>query len=293
MQLYTAVILFCGSACFFTGAIATDDLENCRVFSSCKEAYEVLKCRGKTPKSGEYLIQTNINNNKFIQRVRCDMEGTNCGGTGGWTRVAAIDMTLPNEKCPPGLDEGMYGTKRLCGNRGSGCKSTSFSNYGIPYREVCGFVAGYQYKTPDAFHGTSANIEGAYLDGISITYGKSPRKHIWSYAAGVSANRNAGDTCPCNIGAPNNVPTFADSDWYCESGNPTSNIVFEFFGNDVLWDGKMCTGKEPPCCTKPHLPYFYRDLRDVAESPIELRVCHNQGFGDEDVPIESYDFYVR
>ena len=293
MQLSIAAILLFGYACFFAGTMATEDLETCQVYSSCKEAYEVLKCHGHTPKSGNYLLQFNINNNKFTQEVYCDMEGKDCGGTGGWMRVAAIDMTNPNENCPPGLDEGMYGDKKLCGNRGIGCKSTFFSTYGIPYMEVCGFVAGYQYKTPDAFRGTGASIEGTYLDGISITYDKSPRKHIWSYAAGVSADSVSALTCPCNTGGLNTVPTFADNDWYCESGNPSKDVVFNFFGNDVLWDGKMCTGIEPPCCKNPNLPYFYRNLHDIAVSPIELRVCHDQGFGDEDVPIESYDFYVR
>ena len=293
MRLYTTVVLFCGSACFFAGAMATDDLETCEVYSSCKEAYEVLKCGGKNPKSGDYLLRFNVNNNRFVQKVYCDMEGVHCGKTGGWMRVAAMDMTNPNEKCPPGLDEGMYDTKKLCGNRGIGCKSAFFSTYGIPYMEVCGFVAGYQYKSPDGFIGTGASIEGAYLDGISITYDKSPRKHIWSYVAGVSSQLIYPNTCPCNTGTPNTVPPFADNHWYCESGNPTKDVLYKFFGNDVLWDGKKCTGKEPPCCTNPSLPYFYRNLNDIAMSPIELRICHNQGFDDEDVPIESYVFYVR
>ena len=35
--------------------------------------------------------------------VYCDMEGSNCGGEGGWMRVADIDMTIPGTNCPEGL----------------------------------------------------------------------------------------------------------------------------------------------------------------------------------------------
>ena len=69
-----------------------------------------------------------------------------------------MDMTK-GSKCPEGFDEGMYGSKKLCGNRGSGCLSTSINTFGAPYTEVCGYVAGYQYKSPDAFRGKAASIE--------------------------------------------------------------------------------------------------------------------------------------
>ena len=36
-------------------------------------------------------------------QVYCDMEGINCDGEGGWTRVAYINMTEPNATCPNGL----------------------------------------------------------------------------------------------------------------------------------------------------------------------------------------------
>ena len=83
-------------------------------------------------------------------------------------RISQLDMSQ-YATCPPGLDQGTYGSKTLCGNRGSGCLSTYLDTLGIPYKEVCGFVAGYQYKTPDAFRGKGATIDSTYLDGISIT----------------------------------------------------------------------------------------------------------------------------
>ena len=282
--------VFCGCACISTAQLQA---QNCPpLYSSCQEAYIAEKCAKKTPTSGEYTLAFMSNGNRVIRKVYCDMDTALCGPDKGWMKVAELDMTVTGSKCPAGLDEGMYGSKKLCGNRASGCKSTTFNTFGVPYTEVCGFVAGFQYKTPDAFHGKSARIDSTYLDGISITYGK-PRKHIWSYAAGFSSGVANTNNCPCNVGNPDTVPTFVKNNWYCESGNPTNRGLWEFFPNDVLWDGKKCTLLEPPCCTSQYLPYFNTDVEGVTTENIEMRVCHDQGFGDEDVPIESYRFFVR
>ena len=51
--------------------------------------------------SGYHRITTT--NGSSIQ-VYCDMEGTNCGGEGGWTRVAYVNMTQPGATCPQELE---------------------------------------------------------------------------------------------------------------------------------------------------------------------------------------------
>ena len=33
------------------------------------------------------------------------MEGSNCNGEGGWTRIAFVNMSEPGAFCPPGLEE--------------------------------------------------------------------------------------------------------------------------------------------------------------------------------------------
>ena len=263
--------------------------------SSCQEAYMAAKCADKTPTDGEYTIAFMSNGNRVVRKVFCDMTSTFCGPDKGWMRVAELDMTIEGSKCPPGLDEGMYGSKRLCGNRGSGCKSCMFNTFGFPHTEVCGFVAGYQYRTPAAFpHARSVSIDSAYLDGISITHGSKPRKHIWSYPVGYAAGGTVQAwNCPCNRGNSDTTPTFVKNNYYCESGNPTPNVVFEFFPNDVLWDGKNCTQNEPPCCQSPAMPYFITDVDGVSTDSIELRVCHDEPFLNEDVPLEAYRFFVR
>ena len=37
--------------------------------------------------------------------VYCDMEGSNCDGEGGWTRIGFINMSEPGTTCPTGLTE--------------------------------------------------------------------------------------------------------------------------------------------------------------------------------------------
>ena len=230
------------------------------------------------------------------EEYTCDMESTICGPEKGWMRVAELDMSIAGSKCPDGLNEGMYGNKRLCGNRGGpGCVSAIIADtFDAPYTEVCGLwlATMYQYNTPDAFRGKTLSIDSTYIDGVSITHG-TPRKHIWSYAAGYSSGTAETYCCPCNEGNPDTVPNFVKDNWYCESGNPTTNVLYQFFPNDVLWDGKNCTLIEPPCCERPELPYFHTNVDGVTTDSIEMRICHDEAFSNEDVPIESYRFFVR
>ena len=44
---------------------------------------------------------------------------------------------------------------------------------------------------------TSRSLDGVYVDGISITSG-NPRKHVWTYAVGLSDDRQSKNVnCPC------------------------------------------------------------------------------------------------
>ena len=113
------------------------------------------------------------------------MEGTNCGGQGGWTRVAYINMSQSGATCPQGLAERTLSGLTLCGRNRNGCQGTWVSTLGLNYSQVCGQLLGYQWGAPDAFRGRSSQVIGAsYVDGASITYGRSSRKHIWTYANG-------------------------------------------------------------------------------------------------------------
>ena len=72
--------------------------------------------------SGYYnIIATNVSG----VQVYCDMEGTHCGGEGGWTRVTYINMTQAGTTCPQGLEQMSFSGSPYCGrfSSGSGCVS--------------------------------------------------------------------------------------------------------------------------------------------------------------------------
>ena len=71
------------------------------------------------------------------------MEGTNCGGEGGLTRVTYINMTQAGSISPVGLKEWSFSNKSYCANTGlPGCIGTMFPTL-VEYSRVCGRVRGY------------------------------------------------------------------------------------------------------------------------------------------------------
>lgn len=132
--------------------------------------------------SGYYWIRSR---NGTAVQVFCDMDRVcGCNNTGGWTRVANLNMSDPSQQCP---GEWMLRTlssepSRLCrrGNFGAGCVSANYNTFGIRYNHVCGRLVGYQTSYTDAFGGQrTGTIEGPYVDGVSITHGlPGARKHI-------------------------------------------------------------------------------------------------------------------
>ena len=235
------------------------------------------------------------------------MEGTNCGGEGGWTRVAYVNMSQSGATCPQGLTQTTFSGLTLCGGSRPGCHSTVFSTLGLSYFQVCGQLRGYQRGTPDAFghywHNPSqTTIDTVYVDGVSITYGSSPRKHIWTYAIGVNlvyqkpgVSGRTKYNCPCNNGAMFGTPPYVGSDYYCETGN-NGYTCCDFtanYPNDPLWDGQQCPGEEAPCCTHPNMPWFNKTLSETTTEDIELRVCAAEDPADEDAPLEVIELFVR
>ena len=141
--------------------------------------------------SGYYQII--VLNGSQVQ-VYCDMNGTNCGGEGGWMRVAYVNMSESGTTCPEGLAQQTYSGLTLCGrnaNSGVGCQSAVFSTLGLNYSKVCGQLRGYQLNSPNTFEWIES-IDGPYVDGASITYGSTPRKHIWTYTSGYDPHTTAG-----------------------------------------------------------------------------------------------------
>ena len=102
--------------------------------------------------SGNYWVMAS---NGSAVRVYCDMS-LSCGGvTGGWMRVAELDMTNSSHQCPSGFMECIYPSgNRTCvrTETTAGCSSTnSIIPSGVEYSNVCGRVIGYQYGSTNAF----------------------------------------------------------------------------------------------------------------------------------------------
>ena len=157
--------------------------------NSCAELAE----REPDTPSGNYWI---LNSTQSPVQVFCEMGDVFPSGlnvTGGWVRVANLNMTDPDQQCPENLQLSYTNQPiRLCGKRtdGPSCDSVTFTTYGVQYRQVCGRVRGYQFGSTDPFERFTycpapCTIDSPYVDGVSITHGASPRKHIWTYAAGI------------------------------------------------------------------------------------------------------------
>ena len=266
-------------------------------------AYPVSSCSdiAQNSPSGEYWIQTN-NTNSPVQ-VYCDMNPRNCScnTTGGWTRVANLDMTDPSQQCPDGfrLVNRTTAPLRTCGRPGpAGCVSTTFHVYGIEYSHVCGRVIGYQDRTPDAFYPYYANgaltIDDSYVEGISLTHGQSPRQHIWTFAAAVDETRAQNWVCPCtrpDLTYTGTVPPFIGQDYFCETGS-REDYQFIFYPDDPLWDGQGCEGNST-CCSFNNPPWFCKQLPQPTKDDIELRLCADHSIQNEDTPLETVEIYIK
>ena len=251
--------------------------------------------------SGEYWIQTN-NTNSPVQ-VYCDMDRTCCNTTGGWTRVANLDMTDPSQQCPNGfrLMNRTTAPLRTCGRPDSflGCVSTTFPVNGMKYSQICGRVQSYQFTSPDAFMPYYLNqtltIDDTFVDGISLTHGQSPRQHIWTFAGALDEAHSNGVVCPCtrqDVPYTGVVPPFIGQDYFCETGTKDTWHYDTFYPNDPLWDGQGCGGTST-CCSFNNPPWFCKQLPQPTTDDIELRLCGDFSIMDEDIPIEIVEIYIK
>ena len=233
------------------------------------------------------------------------LESNHPCGDGLWKRVASLNMMDPLHQCPPGWREYPYNQSvsvRSCGRQvGSSkdCINTTIKTDSFEYSRVCGMIIGYQVNTPDAFYSVDRDssdrrndINNAYVDGISLTYGKDPRKHIWTFAA---ASNEYGDQHGCSCGNHSNgaisPPNFVANNSFCESARDGPRFDKGFFIDDPLWDGMGCANST--CCDINTLPWFIAELETATSDDIDLRLCMDQPESDEDVAIELWEIYVQ
>ena len=248
------------------------------------------------PPSGDYYIR---NSTGSIVRVYCDMTRS-CGGvSGGWMKVVSFDMDNPSHSCPSGLQL-FTNIKRRCGigSDSAGCASTVFGIHGVPYQKVCGKVIGYQKGSTDAFWNHLQNsVEGAYIDGASLTHGRNPRHHIWTFASALDEiyrQEARPYVCPCTYreGSTSPIPSFVGNNYFCDTGSKSHMGYHVFYGDDPLWDGAGCGGSST-CCSFNSPPWFMKQLSSSTSDDLELRVCRNEVRSNEDVGIKSVELYVQ
>ena len=229
-----------------------------------------------------------------------------CGGTGGWRRAVYLDMTDSSTACPSGWNMTGY-SKRTCGRASDGydtCDSVTFPVSGGEYSRVCGRIKAYQWGGTWAFYSyhirSVTTIDGAYVDGLSLTY-NNPRQHIWTFAAGA-AEGNPGTTwvCPCDGSDTTRIPPFVGNNYFCESG---VNERWDWgrhvtlHSNDPLWDGENCLSSST-CCSLHNPPYFVKQLPTQTTDDIEARIClddplQNHPSRSANIAVELMELYVQ
>ena len=272
---------------------------------SCAEIYDY----NPTTPSGYYWLK---DSNDTATLVFCDMTLTCKGVGGGWMQVVKLDMTNSSHQCPTGTRlRTDLTSKKVCGINFSrpGCSSTTFDVHGIEYTQVCGKIIAYQDASPDAFGAVSGQssrsnvtLDGNYVDGISLTHGANPRKHVWTFAAALDEVGSwAPFNCPCTnvnrAASASQPPSFVGNDYFCDTGSTHTWAHNTFYNDDPLWDGAGC-GPANTCCTLNNPPWFRKQLPFSTTDDIEMRMCRDHpplpnDRPDEDTPIEILELYVR
>ena len=262
---------------------------------SCKAIYDEYS----DTESGYYWIR---NSSGSPIRVYCKMD-TNCTDySGGWMRVAHIDMRNSSHQCPSGLSllTRNSNPRRLC-DVNSGCISKYFTVNGINYQHIYGRIIGYQNIYSVGFHFSSRSIDQAYVFGVSLTHGQNPRKHIWTFAGATDETaRNPSFKCPCintNIQSSITIPSYVGNDYFCDTSliNHYSTYSSGLHPSDPLWDGQGC-GPSNTCCTvssgcNKSPPWFIKHLSSNTNDSVEMRVCKPDTSGS--TPIEIVELYVQ
>ena len=262
------------------------------------------RLRQRTRNSITANIHTQLQN---VVTPQMRVETPYCPCASGGRRIAYLNMTDPNQQCPPNWQEFSTSSLRLCSRRStstlsSSCDSVSFPNYGgNSYSQVCGRVTGYHYCSTDAFgHLVENDIETFYIDGVSITHGRSPRQHVWTFAAGLD-ERDTVYGCPC-IADPNSanvfIPTFVGNDYFCDTGYTETlypqcgHISTDLEISHPLWDGGGC-GPTGGCCESNNPPWFCKTLPQPTTDDIEVRICGDEELSNEDILVELIEIYVN
>ena len=241
--------------------------------------------------SGDYWLRSG---NGSAVRMFCDMSSS-FGEHGGYMLVADMDMSRQADGCPATLQTrtDICG-KRLCGRGDAlpGCSVVTYHTYGIPYQRVCGRVLAYQVGSPNGFFAYhldgSLSLSEAYVDGVSLSWGSSPKNHIWTFAAVANTSiRDVSFNCPGEWPLPSELgPGFVDRHYFCDA------LSEEGLCARPLWSESGC-GLINGCSAPMLGAWFCVNLGQIVTEDIELRVCGNEDVNNEDTPLETVSLYVQ
>ena len=275
--------------------IVLQQLLDTALFAGQLSIYPAVSCAALLPSSPSGYYWVRASNGSAVS-VYCNMT-LSCGGvTGGWMRVAELDMTNSSHQCPSGLMERNDSANiRTCvrDREPAGCSSVELSTANNQYSKVCGRITAYQVGRPNQFRSAMEVIDSHYVDGISLTHG-SQRQHIWTFAAA----RDEDQTCNCSGTEGDSPPEFVGQDYFCEAGSVQLEDTSEgkLLPDDPLWDGAGCSKTGNTCCSFNNPPWFYKQLPSSAQPTtdnIEMRVCRNRGNDNEDIAIEIVEIYIQ
>ena len=215
-----------------------------------------------------------------------------------------LNMSDPSQSCPSNWTP-VLSPIRGCGRTTSSssvCDSVYYS-VGVTYSRICGRIVAYQQGLAGGFYHTvnqNLGIEGAYLDGISLTHGmQGSRQHIWSFIGTYYDQDPRYRTvvnCPCTNTAvhwPHEIPSFINYNYFCDTGNPGPGYDFtQIYTDDPLWDGQGCGGNST-CCEFNTPPWFCSSLPQPTNDNLELRNCYADSSGYEDKIITLIEIYVK
>ena len=270
--------------------------------ASCQHLFEQSSEHPAVP--GHYWIGGSPQTSSLMY---CKMHTSCQCRQGFWTRVAYLNMSEPEHRCPAPqwleVPQPIKACKR--GNVSTpfrlssvGCSSAIFSSNGVNYTHVCGSVLAYQLGSPDAFEFFVRNpdrsfLDTFYFDGVSVTHG-SPRTHVWTFVAAKGEGYTERGICPCintNSFIQPSVPDFVGEDYFCATGSRSTARAGELFTDDLLWDGEGC-GNFNTCCEYRGGPYFCKELSVPTTDDIEVRICGYSDTSNEDTPVVLVDIYV-
>ena len=158
-------------------------------------------------------------------------------------------------------------------------------------------VRAYQYGSPDCFAAggddmdSYGKIDHYYVDGISITHGRYPRKHVWTYAVAwrqYTFGNNGLNTCP-STGHGKAQPGFVGDNYFCSSANPGPQWSAKLYQTPLWSNIRGHCGSD---CDDDDL-YFCVQLPGPTTDNLEVRICTDEDLNDEDIRIESMDFYIQ